>query len=228
MMLVTLLNYFSSLKTTMSQNNQSNIQLEVPSQNELITAYQKLERIKGQTRNRQKKFVNKRKDRMEELEEEVAFLRLQVQSQQQLVLYPPEPSLGRAKSLEPQNNQSEQRENLIKQLQNENASLRTQLPELSLGRARSPEQSSSLQGQLIERNSTINQLQQQNNVKDQTIFQVESQNSQLRQQVTELTTSNNNKDQTISQLENRLRGCVTEDVDRRLQDLSTFLNNKIQ
>jgi chromosome segregation ATPase len=114
-------------------------------------------------------------------------------------------------------------------------------PELSLGRERSPEliQKDHIISQLQIQNSqfetSISQLQLQNSEKDLTISQLQLQNSEKDLTISQLQSQTSQNDSTIfqlqsqnSQLHSQLSGCVTTDVDRRLQELSQTLNNKIQ
>jgi myosin heavy subunit len=99
-----------------------------------------------------------------------------------------------------------------------------------------------VRNQLAQKDDTINQLQQQISDKDRTISQLQSQTSQFQQQVSDkdrtifqlqgqtsqLQQQNSEKDSTISQLQVRLSGCVTVDVDRRLQGMSQALANEME
>lgn len=78
--------------------------------------------------------------------------------------------------------------------------------------------------------SEPNLLQARNQLtqKDQIITQLQLQISELTNRITSLTSTNTEKDQTIAQLQSRLNNCVTTDVDRRLLELNTALENNIQ
>ena len=120
--------------------------------------------------------------------------------------------------------------------------LRSQLAQKDDTISQLQEQTSQLQQQVSEKDRTISQLQEQTSQlqqqvseKDRTIFQLQSQTSQLQQQnsekdstISQLQLLNSQKDSTISQLHIQLNGCVTVDVDSRLQEMSQALANEME
>ena len=111
------------------------------------------------------------------------------------------------------------------ELQQQNAELRNQIPILE---SRVSEKSEELNLRNVELSNLRNSIPQLESRYQQEIGELSQNNNQLNQEVNELRTLNNNKDQTITQLEIRLSGCVTEDIVRRLQELSNSLNDKTQ
>lgn len=205
----------------MSLINENNSQ-NGPSQDVLIAAHLKLEKIREQNRIRQDRFIQNRKNERQELKNQVALLQNQIQSSgvvspSQLQYDPSTHNSQIQQYISTISSLSIQ----LQQLQTENTSLRSNV--------------SSLNNQFTERNSTINVMRQQISDKDQTITQLQSQNSDKDQTITQLQQQVFDKDQTITQLSNiqsdlqtQLSNCVTTDVDRRLQEMSQTLDSRIQ
>ena len=155
------------------------------------------------------------------------------------------------------NRDLQEKNNTISQLQLSNSQLQSRISQLestvSQLDVQTNEQNvtsvSHLQDQLSFKDSTISQLESRNSLlqqqilskdtslndseriiieKDHLISQLQSQVEHFDSSVSTLRNQLTEKDASISQLQSRLNGCVSTDVDRRLQDLSQSLANEME